>query len=95
MFYTDCTVPNNFQMLRIQPTMGGSKIPIERRRNQASESSPIDLLRHDPPHTRRETDLLRMRIEHWMELAEAALEVKKPRRALDHRQRSREQRSQD
>jgi hypothetical protein len=53
------------------------KIAIERRRDLAKISfhgfSP-----YQPPHTRREADLVRLRIQHWMELADAALRSQKP-----------------
>ena len=59
--------------------MAGSdaKFPIERRR--AKQETPLaDPLFYNRPHTRRESDLARMRIQHWMELADAALRPGKP-----------------
>jgi hypothetical protein len=50
------------------------RTPIERRRSEPPENSLPGLLNGNRPHTRRETDLLRLRIQHWMKLAEAALE---------------------
>jgi len=60
--------------------MGGSapKFPIERRRSKPPEKSLAALLDYNRPHTRRESDLVRMRIQHWMELADAALQNPKP-----------------
>jgi hypothetical protein len=60
--------------------MGGSdtKLPIERRRAKSLETPLADPLLYNRPHTRRESDLARMRIQHWMELADAALRPRKP-----------------
>lgn len=60
--------------------MGGSgkRFPIERRRIKP-ETSP-DKLQLNQPLTRRESDLVRMRIQHWMELADVALQPRKPHR---------------
>lgn len=61
--------------------MGGSgkRFPIERRRIKSQETSP-DKLQLNQPHTRRESDLVRMRIQHWMELANVALQPRNPHR---------------
>src|SRR5579864_1244332 len=71
------TLPDSLTILE---NMGGSaaKFPIERRRAKPPEVSIPALLHYNPPHTRRETDLVRMRIQHWMDLADAALRSPRP-----------------
>jgi hypothetical protein len=79
------TLPNSLTILE---SMGGpaAKFPIERRRAKPPEVLIPALLHYNRPHTRRESDLVRMRIQHWMDLADAALRTPgphlKPRRAL-------------
>jgi len=60
--------------------VGGSdtKLPIERRRARPIETPLADPLLYNRPNNRRESDLARMRIQHWMELADAALRSGKP-----------------
>jgi hypothetical protein len=55
----------------------GIRFPIERRRLKPPELS-NQTFHYNQPQTRRETDLVRMRIQHWMELADTALRSRKP-----------------
>ena len=57
-----------------------TRFPIERRRARPSETSLAAPLHYNRSHTRRESDLARMRTQHWMELADAALGPGKPPR---------------
>jgi len=77
------TLPDSLTILE---NMGGSaaKFPIERRRAKPPEVSIPALLHYNPPHTRRETDLVRMRIQHWMDLADAALRSPRPHHKTRH-----------
>jgi len=59
------------------------KTAIERRRD-LTKISFQGLSPYQPPHTRREADLVRLRIQHWMELADAALRSEKPPRNGNH-----------
>ena len=72
---TNCTVSNVAQRSVYPENMGApaAKFPIERRRAKPPEVSIPALLQYNRPHTRRESDLVRMRIQHWMDLADAAL----------------------
>lgn len=57
------------------------RFPLERRRETWPDPS-----RHDLPYApfaRREGDFARMKLRHWMELAEAALENDREREGLD------------
>lgn len=55
----------------------GPRFPIERRRLKPPELS-NEAFQYNQPQTRRESDLVRMRIQHWMELADTALQSRKP-----------------
>jgi hypothetical protein len=54
--------------------MDNPKFPVERRRRdsvgQGLPGAP------GPPHVRREGDLTRIRLQHWVELADRALQPK-------------------
>lgn len=54
---------------------GPSKKPIERRRLPPLRDPVEAVLRANPPR-RRESDIVKMRLEHWVDLAESALHPK-------------------
>jgi hypothetical protein len=50
---------------------------IERRRVRPQVEKTSDQFLTQDPHSRRESDLLRMRLQHWIELADAALRTRR------------------
>ncbi len=52
----------------------GTKFPIERRRRESSyRYFAVDSALRDTNHTRRESDLIKARLQRWVELADTAL----------------------
>jgi hypothetical protein len=66
--------------------MDNPKFPIERRRRDGVGQGLPGV--PGPPHVRREGDQTRIRLQHWVELADAALQPKpkkpKIRKTNDH-----------
>jgi hypothetical protein len=54
-----------------------ARFPIERRRTTVKQSPTLGI-DSSKAYMRREADQVRMRIQHWMELADAALNSKQP-----------------
>jgi hypothetical protein len=60
----------------------GERFPVERRRAKAPEAV-VDSAQRLP--ARRESDLARLKIQYWIELAEAALKAEKSKRSRANR----------
>jgi hypothetical protein len=55
------------------------RVPLDRRRHKSPEASATFPAQDQVPYARRETDVVKMCLQHWIELADAALGKKKPR----------------
>jgi hypothetical protein len=63
-----------FLQIRDVVMSSGSKFPIERRRrDSSSQQFAGDSVLRDTSHMRRESDLVKARLQRWVELADTAL----------------------